>query len=53
MRFGKYKGKHFDDVPASYLMWLYNDDIKGPVRDYIERNMDGIKKQIADGNGDV
>lgn len=52
--FGKYKGTSFDDLPAKYLKYLYDNEIaKGELLDYIEQNMDGIKKQIADGLGDV
>lgn len=50
--FGKYKGQNLEDVPAAYLMWLYeNTDCYGAVKKYIEENMAGIKKQIEDGNG--
>lgn len=53
MPFGKYKGTELDEVPASYLMWLYENDCKEPfVKSYIEKNLDGIKKQIEDGNGE-
>ena len=51
MPFGKYKGIELDEVPASYLMWLYENDCKDQtVKAYIVKNMDGIKKQIEDGN---
>ena len=54
IRFGKYKGMELDDIPASYLLWLYEKEIvkSGAIYDYIVKNMDGIKKQIEDGNGD-
>jgi uncharacterized protein (DUF3820 family) len=53
MPFGKHKGKEMDDVPAAYLMWLYESDVKGVVHAYIENNIKGIKKQIEDGNGEM
>jgi uncharacterized protein (DUF3820 family) len=53
MPFGKHKGLDMEDVPASYLMWLYGNDVTGEVHDYIVKNMQGIKKQIEDGRGDV
>jgi uncharacterized protein (DUF3820 family) len=52
MPFGKYRGWDMEDVPASYLMWLYDNDIKGVVHAYIENSLAGIKKQIAEGNGE-
>lgn len=55
IRFGKYKGMELEDVPASYLLYLYEKEIvrNGAIYDYIVKNMDGIKKQIEDGNGDI
>ena len=53
MPFGKHKGKEMDDVPAAYLMWLYESGVKGVVHAYIENNIKGIKKQIEDGNGEM
>ena len=54
IRFGKHKGMELEDVPASYLLYLYEKEIVkgGDIYDYIVKNMDGIKKQIEDGNGD-
>lgn len=51
MPFGKYRGQDMEDVPAKYLMWLRENGISGPVREYIDKNINGIKKQIADGLG--
>jgi len=58
MPFGKYGPRglrlDLDDVPASYLMWLWEQNVDHPsVRRYIEDNMEGIKKNIADGDGDL
>jgi uncharacterized protein (DUF3820 family) len=43
MPFGKYKGQPMQDVPASYLHWLWvngkKDDKQCPVADYIRRNL--------------
>ena len=54
IRFGKHKGMELEDVPASYLLYLYEKEIvkAGAIYDYIVKNMDGIKKQIEDGYGD-
>lgn len=38
MPFGKHKGKKIADVPPSYLLWLYDQDLEeGGIKDYIER----------------
>lgn len=55
MPFGKHKNEKMANVPAKYLMWLYdtwtdpkksggydNKDVKA----YIEENMDVLKEQI-------
>lgn len=51
MQFGKYKGERFDDVPASYLLWLWDNDeglwqddrkAKAPLRDYIVTNFKSL-----------
>lgn len=54
INFGKYKGTELDDVPASYLLYLYEKEIVrgGYIFDYIEKNMQGIKKNIEDGIGE-
>lgn len=44
MPFGKYKGDRLIDIPASYLLWLYENDRAGSIKSYIEENLDAIKK---------
>lgn len=47
MQFGKYKGEKLIDVPASYLLWLYdNHKCYGELKDYIEENMDVLNNEI-------
>lgn len=53
MPFGKYKGKMIGQVPAHYLIWLY-DELKvkcshfaEPIRDYIADNMDALKLELG------
>ncbi|WP_262246971.1 putative quorum-sensing-regulated virulence factor [Parapedobacter soli] len=47
MPFGIHKGKRLIDVPAKYLIWLYEENkCHGPLKDYIEDNMDALKKEI-------
>jgi len=48
MPYGIHKGKKMADVPASYLLWLYeNQKCSGEVKAYIRENLDVIKGQIA------
>jgi uncharacterized protein (DUF3820 family) len=28
MPFGKYKGQNMEDIPARYLLWLYEDGLR-------------------------
>lgn len=47
MPFGKYKGEKMADVPADYLLWLYeNNKCGGEVKAYIEDNLQVIKDEI-------
>ena len=48
MPYGKYQGEQMEDVPAEYLLWLYeNDKCSGEVKAYVRDNIDIIKMQIA------
>lgn len=45
MPFGKYKGEKMANVPASYLIWLYDSKkCFGDVLKYIIDNMDILKQ---------
>ena len=47
MTFGKYKGEKMANIPADYLLWLYeNSKVYGDVKDYIKENLDVIKSEI-------
>lgn len=47
MPFGKHKGEKMENVPASYLLWLYeNDKCNKEVKEYVLDNLDVIKEQI-------
>ena len=38
--FGKYKGRHFRDLPLYYMKWLYNNKIaKGNLKNFIEKQL--------------
>ena len=44
MPFGKFKGCKMANVPASYLLWLYNNNkCNYAVKTYIESNIDVLK----------
>lgn len=46
MPFGKHQGTAMANVPADYLLWLYDQGLKpGEVKKYIEDNMAGLKKE--------
>lgn len=47
MPFGKHKGVAMANVPADYLLWLYeNNKCSGEVKAYIIDNMDVINSEI-------
>lgn len=50
MPFGRFKGKKMQDVPVSYLHWLYHvaADRNQPVIKYIEENLDALKLENPD-----
>lgn len=52
MPFGKHKGIPMQDVPASYLHWLWangkKEDKQCSVADYIRRNITALKKELPD-----
>ena len=45
MPFGVHKDKKMEDVPANYLLYLYDEDKcgNGNVRAYIEENLDTLR----------
>jgi len=53
MPFGKYKGEPMQDVPASYLHYLWQNglaaDKQSNVADYIRRNINALKLEHKDG----
>lgn len=39
MPFGKYKGEKLANVPASYLLWIYDNlDLRDDLKNYISEN---------------
>ena len=49
MPFGKHQGTPMQDVPASYLHWLYTNDVQGKVLRYIKENLNELKLNFSDG----
>lgn len=47
MPFGKHKGEKLANVPAPYLIWLYENTLYAthPLAKYIEDNMDALKQE--------
>lgn len=57
MPFGKYKNEKMANVPAKYLLWLYDEwtqpnprfsFVNEDVKAYIEENMYVLKQEITD-----
>jgi len=47
MPYGEHKGEKMGDLPAKYLIWLYeNNRCSQKVKAYIDENMDFLKLQI-------
>lgn len=48
MPFGKFKGKTMINVPAKYLLWLYNEGCSDEgVKNYIISNLEILKKEAG------
>ncbi len=46
MPFGKFKGDKMENVPAKYLLWLYNNNkCFGLVKDYIIDNLQVLEQE--------
>lgn len=52
MPFGQHKGKPMQDVPASYLHWLWTSGVKNehslPIHRYIKVSMNALKQETPD-----
>ena len=47
MPYGKHKGVEMANVPAEYLIWLYeNDKCSDSVKEYIEDNIDILRSEV-------
>ena len=49
INFGMHKGKHIENVPDEYLLWLYNGDIRDvKLKEYLDNNIEAIKFRVED-----
>lgn len=49
LRFGKYKGERLGDVPASYLLWLFDQDwCPKEVADYVTKERRHLEKEASE-----
>jgi uncharacterized protein (DUF3820 family) len=47
MPFGKYAGQKLANIPASYLIWIFeNNKCTAEVARYINENLDVLKEEI-------
>lgn len=47
MPFGKYKGQKMANIPASYLIWIYENSKCTPeIAYYINNNLDVLREEI-------
>jgi len=52
MNFGKYKNLRLKEVPASYLHWIYTNNVQShdiQLHNYIENNLVALKEEYPDG----
>lgn len=48
---GKHKGKKLANIPAHYLIWVYENNACSPaIREYIEYNLEVLKEEVARSN---
>ena len=50
MTFGKHKGEKMANIPADYLLWLFdNNKCFGDLLTYIRANEDNLRKEVENG----
>lgn len=48
MPFGMHKGKRFSQIPAQYLLWLFNKGCTHPeVSQYIHDNLASLQAEVS------
>lgn len=51
IRYGKYKGRSFEAIPAHYLLWIWDNGVHGEgslLHDFIVENWDALLKRCPD-----
>lgn len=49
MPFGKYKGSKLANIPADYLIYIFDKGIaRGDLKNYIVENMDVLQSEIKE-----
>ena len=49
--YGRYSGKEMQDVPAKYLMWMYdNNKLSQPIKEYVYENKDVLEIELNENN---
>lgn len=48
MPYGKYKGQKMIDVPAHYLIWLYDNGCSPQVKKYVKDSYDALMQELQD-----
>jgi uncharacterized protein (DUF3820 family) len=52
MPWGKHKGMQMANVPADYLLYLYEEDkMSGEVLEYVKDNIEVLRQEIKKQNG--
>lgn len=47
MPYGQYQGQAMANIPASYLIWLYdNKRCSGNVKQYIQENIEVLRTEV-------
>jgi uncharacterized protein (DUF3820 family) len=47
MSFGKYKGHKLANIPAEYLIFIFEEyDLKDNLKQYIADNLQGLKQEV-------
>lgn len=53
MKFGKFEGKMLGEIPADYMLWLYEEmkekksQFARELTEYLEKNLEYYKQQLS------
>lgn len=48
IQFGKYRGTRLGNVPASYLLWWWDQMGEGPLAEYVWKNLSSLEQDAPD-----